>query len=128
MERERVRVAPLRDYANIRQTPNGADIGNLTDARLAYRSVTSEQAGNWTWHYYEFVDGDMPDGWIAAEVVRVEAAPLPDPVPDPMPPERWLPILEAQRDLYDQYARMAGHMRDLLQEEIDRLQALLDGE
>ncbi|MBN2471093.1 MAG: hypothetical protein JXN59_10240 [Anaerolineae bacterium] len=124
--REQVTVSPVGAYTNIRSEPGGPDIGDLRGEHIAFRLPDAQQAGGYTWHYYEFVDG-TPNGWIAVEVVVVEPYEPPVSTPDPMTPERWLLILRAQRDLYDQYASSAAHMRNMLQEEIDRLEALSDG-
>lgn len=70
-----------------------------------------------------------PEEYIS---VKVKQAPLPeepeDPAPgdpggpDPMTPERWLPVLQAERQLYADLAAAAAHTRDLIQEQIELLE------
>lgn len=125
--RERVVVAPKLEYANIRDTANGADIGDLVGAEYAARTVETENAGGLTWRHYrfEFVRPDglectVPDGWMADSAVEVSAAPLPEPEPEPLPEpmtdEQWLVLMRAWYDSLRAFETIAMELRGVLVE------------
>jgi hypothetical protein len=128
----RIRTGPGTEY------PTLMFFGSDTVEARVSPTPTRDAADKFDWYAFEATDpAKQMRGWFADVNVRLTPVDEPEPPlePDePVPPsdsitlDRWLIIVKAQRDLYAQYANSAAHMRDMLQEEADRLEGLLNAE
>jgi len=141
--RERGFVKPAGQYANIRASANGQDVGDLVGSHATQRTVETVSAAGLVWRHYAFEDGTV-SGWIADSAVgwdAVAVVPEPEPTPDseptpepaPLPADaltevyrRLIANLELYRNMAQEMARQANAAASQTQEQIDDARAVLD--